>query len=49
VEVEKFFHALEKLQGDGETHFYVQVLLSVTEYSNFLDMIRHYKADHAQK
>ena len=29
-----------------EGQFYVQVLLSVTEYSNFIDMMKHYKKEH---
>ena len=28
---------------DGEASFYIEVILSVTEYSNFIDMIKHYK------
>lgn len=51
ISVEKFFEALRVQSKDGseETHFYVHVLLSVTEYGQFLDMIRHYKIDHANK
>lgn len=42
--MEQFFELLKQQQGD-ETHFYVEVLLSVTEYKNFVDMIQRYKQD----
>jgi len=41
VSVEQFFNALKEAQeASEETDFYVQVLLSVTEYSNFIDMMK---------
>lgn len=44
VSVEQFFSALKILADkDEENKFYVDVLLSVTEYSNFVDMMRNYK------
>ena len=49
ISVEQFFQALKDQQekdGEGEASFYIQVILSVTEYSNFIDMIKHYKAEH---
>lgn len=49
VSVEQFFDALKTLQAkDPENNFYVEVLLSVTEYSNFIDMMKHYKAEHCK-
>ena len=32
-----------------EGKFYLQVLLSVTEYQNFIDMMKHYKKEQANK
>ena len=49
VEVAAFFEALKTLNDRPESQegqFYVQVLLSVTEYSNFIDMMKHYKKEH---
>ncbi len=47
--MEQFFSALKEQQekdGEGEASFYIQVILSVTEYANFVDMIKHYKSEH---
>ena len=49
VGLEEFFAALKSLNEKPESQegqFYVQVLLSVTEYSNFIDMMKHYKKEH---
>ena len=46
--MEQFFSALQdeqKKDAEGEASFYVQVILSVTEYANFVDMMKHYKQD----
>lgn len=46
VSVEQFFNALKEAQeASEETDFYVQVLLSVTEYSNFIDMMKQFKQE----
>ena len=47
VSVEAFFDALKEMQEQtSESDFYVQVLLSITDYQNFIDMIKHFKAEH---
>ena len=47
VSSEQFFNALKNNYDDDETDtaFYVEMLLAVTDYSNFVDMIKHYKRD----
>ena len=47
VTVEQFVGALQTERDSSE--FYVQVLLSVTEYSNFIDMMKHYKREKREK
>ena len=50
VSVEQFFNALKTLQEkDADNSFYVEVLLSVCDYSNFIYMMKHYKAEHSKK
>ena len=36
-------------ENDSDTSFYVEVLLSVTDFTNFIDMMKHYKAEHSKK
>ena len=49
VTVEKFFGALKQLsEKDPDSNFYVEVLLSVTDFANFVDMMKHYKGEHAK-
>ena len=49
VTVEKFFGALKTLsEKDPDSNFYVEVLLSVTDFANFVDMMKHYKGEHAK-
>lgn len=49
VSVEKFFNAMKEAQAQSEENdFYVQVLLSVTDYSNFIDMMKQFKQEAAQ-
>ena len=46
VSNEQFFTALKnKYDDDDDAAFYVEMLLAVTDYSNFVDMIKHYKRD----
>lgn len=48
--MEQFFAALKKMQEtDPDNSFYVDVLLSVTDFGNFIDMMKHYKADHQKE
>ena len=47
VTVEQFVGALQSERESSE--FYVQVLLSVTEYANFIDMMKHYKKEKREK
>ncbi len=50
--VEQFFVALKEeseKDKEGEASFAIQVILSVTEYSNFVDMIKHYKREAKDK
>ncbi len=43
-------NALKILQEqNSENSFYVEVLLSVTDYGNFIDMMKHYKKENKQK
>jgi len=45
--VEEFFNALKSAQEkDEDAGFYVDILLSVTDFANFVDMMKHYKRDH---
>jgi hypothetical protein len=44
VEVEQIFNALKTLQNS----FYVEVLLSICDFSHFIDMLKHYKAAHSK-
>ena len=50
VSVDQFFNALKSMQEkDADNSFYVEVLLSVCDYTNFIDMMKHYKAEHCKK
>jgi hypothetical protein len=49
VTVEAFFEALKQVQKDGENNessFYVQLLISITEYENFIGMMQNYCESH---
>ena len=44
--VQEFFDALKSIvEKDDDNKFYVEVLLSVTDYQNFIDMMKSHKAD----
>jgi len=46
VSVEEFFTAIKTLaEQNEENKYYIDVLLSVAEYSNFVDMMRNYKTE----
>ena len=50
VDVGKFFEALKTIvDTDPDNKFYVEVLLSVTDYSNFIEMMSSYKRDQKAK
>lgn len=50
VGVQEFFDALKMIvEKDDDNKFYVEVLLSVTDYQNFLDMMKSYKAEKGKK
>jgi hypothetical protein len=49
VGVEEFFNALSSVvEKDADNKFYLEVLLSVTDFSNFMDMMKSYKREHAK-
>ena len=44
VTPEQFMDALHNLQDrDDDAKFYVEMILSVTSYENFVNMMKHYK------
>lgn len=50
LSVESFFAALKTITDqDPDNSFYVEVLLSVTDFTNFIDMMKHYKKEQATK
>ena len=45
--MEQFYTALKAAhEADEDAGFFVEILLSVTDYANFVDMMKHYKKDH---
>ena len=47
VGVEQFYHALKTvIAEDASNNFYVEVLLAATDYTNFVQMMNHYKREH---
>ena len=45
--VEKFFEILKnESEQMGEPSFYVELILAITDYHNFVDMMKHYKKEH---
>ncbi|CDW78852.1 UNKNOWN [Stylonychia lemnae] len=47
VSVEQFFEILkQKSETDEEAQIFVQIMLSVSEYENFVEMMRAYKKEH---
>ena len=47
VKPEDFFNALKReSEKSDDCAFYVEILLAVTEFQNFVDMMKHYKRDH---
>ena len=46
---EQFFAALKnKHEEDEDAAFYLEMILAVTEFSQFVQMIQHYKRDHVK-
>ena len=39
---QEFFEALKRNE-DGETELYVDIILAAADYSNFIEMMKHYK------
>lgn len=48
VTVERFFEIVKEKSKDkdSEASLFVQILLSVSEYTNFVEMMRAYKREH---
>ena len=48
---EQFYTALQAKtkEEDAECEFYVEMLLAVTDFTQFVQMISHYKRDHVKK
>ena len=48
---EQFYNALQAKvkEDDHECAFYVEMLLAVTDFEQFVQMIAHYKRDHVKK
>ena len=47
VTVQEFYDALKRqIETDPESSFYVEILLAATDYTSFIDMMKHYKRDH---
>ena len=48
---EQFYGALKASteKEDEEAEFYVEMLLAVTDFTQFVHMINHYKRDHVNK
>jgi hypothetical protein len=47
--VEAFYEALKKVQQEGEDSqqaFYVQLLISIIQYENFVQMMQNYCYSH---
>ena len=40
---DQFFEALQRNE-DGETQLYVEIILAAADYSNFIEMMKHYKS-----
>jgi hypothetical protein len=49
ITVEAFYEALKKVQQEGEDSqqaFYVQLLISIIQYENFVQMMQNYCYSH---
>lgn len=48
MEVDTFFNALKEVSAnqDSDSSFYVQMLIAVSEYPNFVQMMQSYKMGH---
>ncbi len=48
ISVENFFEIIkERSTHDSEAKMFIQILLSVSEYANFIEMMRAYKRENA--
>ncbi len=49
ISVENFFEIIkERSTHDSEAKMFIQILLSVSEYANFIEMMRAYKRENAE-
>ena len=48
ISVEKFFEIIKQKsqEEDSEAKIFVTIMLSVSEYTNFVEMMRAYKREH---
>lgn len=45
--VDQFFRALKQdYESDGESAIYVEMILAVADFSNFIEMMQSYKRNH---
>lgn len=49
ISVERFFEIVKKKseEGDSEAKMFVAIMLSVSDYANFVEMMRAFKKEHA--